>query len=105
MKAGPRSTCPIRQNFVPGYFAWRKPEFKDYFNKNYIQLPLAKGDAVFLSPALFHAAGHNRTKDIKRMANLLQVSSAYGRAMESHGPRRHVGHSLSHAAQDEIECR
>ena len=46
-------------------------------------MPLAKGDAVFLSPALFHAAGHNRTKDIKRMANLLQVSSAYGRAMES----------------------
>ena len=28
-------------------------------------------------------AGHTRTKDIKRMANLLQVSSAYGRAMES----------------------
>ena len=48
-----------------------------------IQLPLEKGDAVFFNPALFHAAGSNRTGDVKRIANLLQVSSAYGRAMES----------------------
>ena len=46
-------------------------------------MPLAKGDAAFFNPALFHAAGHNRTSDIKRLGNLLQVSSAYGRAMES----------------------
>jgi ectoine hydroxylase-related dioxygenase (phytanoyl-CoA dioxygenase family) len=32
---------------------------------------------------LFHAAGSNRTKDVRRIANLLQISSAYGRAMES----------------------
>ncbi len=83
VESGPTLYLPYSQNFVPGFFAWRKPEFKDYFNRNYVQLPLAKGDAVFLSPALFHAAGHNRTTDIKRMANLLQVSSAYGRAMES----------------------
>jgi ectoine hydroxylase-related dioxygenase (phytanoyl-CoA dioxygenase family) len=44
---------------------------------------LKKGDAVFFNPALFHAAGHNRTSDVYRMANLLQVSSAYGRAMET----------------------
>ena len=55
VESGPTLYLPYSQNFVPGYFAWRKPEFKDYFNKNYIQLPLAKGDAVFLSPALFHA--------------------------------------------------
>ena len=42
-----------------------------------------KGDAVFFNPALFHAAGHNRSTGIRRMANLLQVSSAYGRAMET----------------------
>ena len=41
------------------------------------------GDAVFFNPALFHAAGSNRSKAIKRIANLLQVSTAYGRAMES----------------------
>jgi ectoine hydroxylase-related dioxygenase (phytanoyl-CoA dioxygenase family) len=48
-----------------------------------VQLPLRKGDAVFFNPALFHAAGANRTADVRRMANLLQVSSAFGRAMEA----------------------
>jgi ectoine hydroxylase-related dioxygenase (phytanoyl-CoA dioxygenase family) len=38
---------------------------------------------VFFSPALFHAAGANWTADVRRMANLLQVTSAFGRAMEA----------------------
>ena len=38
---------------------------------------------MFFSPALFHAAGTNRTADVRRMANLLQISSAFGRAMEA----------------------
>jgi ectoine hydroxylase-related dioxygenase (phytanoyl-CoA dioxygenase family) len=46
-------------------------------------LPLSKGDAAFFNPAVFHGAGTNHSKDVRRMANLLQVSSAYGRAMES----------------------
>jgi ectoine hydroxylase-related dioxygenase (phytanoyl-CoA dioxygenase family) len=37
---------------------------------------------VFFNPALFHAAGHNRSADCRRMANLLQISSPFGRAME-----------------------
>ena len=48
-----------------------------------MQLPLAKGDAVFFNPALFHGAGTNVSADIQRVANLLQVSSAFGRAMEN----------------------
>lgn len=32
---------------------------------------------------MLHAAGTNETADVSRMANLLQVSSAFGRAMES----------------------
>jgi ectoine hydroxylase-related dioxygenase (phytanoyl-CoA dioxygenase family) len=32
---------------------------------------------------VIHGAGHNRSADIRRMANLLQVSSPFGRAMES----------------------
>jgi ectoine hydroxylase-related dioxygenase (phytanoyl-CoA dioxygenase family) len=48
-----------------------------------MQLPLRKGDVVFFNPALFHAAGANRTAGVRRMANLLQVSSAFGRAMEA----------------------
>ncbi len=38
---------------------------------------------MFFNPALFHAAGTNHTTDMRRMANLLQVSSAFGRAMET----------------------
>ena len=48
-----------------------------------MQLPLAKGDAVFFNPALFHGAGTSRTADVRRMAHLLQVSSAFGRPLES----------------------
>ena len=83
LETGPTLYMPFSQTFAPGYFAWRKPEFKEYFNANYTQLPLSKGDMAFFNPALFHAAGHNKTSDRKRMGNLLQVSSAYGRAMEA----------------------
>ena len=38
---------------------------------------------MFFNPALFHAAGSNHSADTRRMANLLQISSAFGRAMES----------------------
>ena len=83
IETGPTLYMPFSQTFAPGYFAWRKPEFKEFFNANYTQLPLSKGDMAFFNPALFHAAGHNKTTDRKRMGNLLQISSAYGRAMES----------------------
>jgi ectoine hydroxylase-related dioxygenase (phytanoyl-CoA dioxygenase family) len=48
-----------------------------------VQLPLAKGDVVFFNPAMFHGAGHNRTADVRRMANLLQISSAMGVPLEA----------------------
>jgi ectoine hydroxylase-related dioxygenase (phytanoyl-CoA dioxygenase family) len=83
IETGPTLYMPFSQTFAPGYFAWRKPEFKDYFNRHYTQLPLEKGDMAFFNPALFHAAGHNKSSTVRRMGNLLQVSSAYGRAMES----------------------
>jgi ectoine hydroxylase-related dioxygenase (phytanoyl-CoA dioxygenase family) len=83
LESGPTLYLPFSQTFAPGYFAYRKPEFAAYFDAHRVQLPLAKGDAAFFNPALFHAAGHNRTSDIRRIGNLLQVSSAYGRAMES----------------------
>ncbi|MFC6066383.1 phytanoyl-CoA dioxygenase family protein [Streptomyces ochraceiscleroticus] len=83
VESGPTLYLPHSQKYEPGYLAWRRPEFIAYFNEHHIQLPLAKGDAVFFNPALFHAAGHNRSTDITRMANLLQISSAFGRAMET----------------------
>jgi ectoine hydroxylase-related dioxygenase (phytanoyl-CoA dioxygenase family) len=82
-ESGPTMYLPHSQKYEPGYLAWNRPEFGAYFSTHYVQLPLAQGDAVFFSPALFHAAGTNRSAGIKRMANLLQVSSAFGRAMES----------------------
>ncbi|MEU9343981.1 phytanoyl-CoA dioxygenase family protein [Streptomyces sp. NPDC048278] len=83
VESGPTLYLPHSQKFEPGYLAWRLPEFVGYFDAHHVQLPLDKGDAVFFNPALFHAAGHNRSTGIRRMANLLQVSSAFGRAMET----------------------
>lgn len=83
VESGPTMYLPHSQKYEPGYLAWRLPEFTAYFDEHYVQLPLEKGDAVFFNPALFHAAGHNRSADIRRMANLLQISSAFGRAMET----------------------
>ncbi|MCZ0985620.1 phytanoyl-CoA dioxygenase family protein [Streptomyces diastatochromogenes] len=82
-ESGPTLYLPYSQQYEPGYLAWRLPEFQACFEAHHVQLPLAKGDAAFFNPALFHAAGHNRSAGIRRMANLLQVSSAFGRAMET----------------------
>ena len=83
VESGPTKLLPFSQMFRPGYLAYRLPAFAALFEARCIQLPLAKGDALFFNPALFHAAGENRSADIQRMANLLQVSSPFGRAMEA----------------------
>ncbi|MEV6174023.1 phytanoyl-CoA dioxygenase family protein [Streptomyces sp. NPDC051954] len=83
LESGPTLYLPHSQRYEPGYLAWRLPQFVEYFDAHHVQLPLEKGDAVFFNPALFHAAGHNRSAGIRRMANLLQISSAFGRAMET----------------------
>ena len=83
VETGPTLYLPHSQKYGPGYVAYHDPAFTEYFDDHYVQLPLEKGDAVFFNPALFHGAGTNRTTDVRRMANLLQVSSAFGRAMET----------------------
>ncbi|MCO1656259.1 phytanoyl-CoA dioxygenase family protein [Pseudonocardia humida] len=80
---GPTMYLPHSQKYAPGYVAFHRPEFSAYFDAHHVQLPLRKGDAAFFNPALFHGAGTNRSADVRRMANLLQVSSAFGRAMEA----------------------
>src|SRR4051794_25456510 len=80
---GPTMYLPHSQKYAPGYVAFHRPEFTAYFDEHFVQLPLRKGDAAFFNPALFHGAGTNRSADVRRMANLLQVSSAFGRAMEA----------------------
>jgi ectoine hydroxylase-related dioxygenase (phytanoyl-CoA dioxygenase family) len=83
VETGPTLYLPYSQAYEPGYLAVTTPEFRAFFDAHHVQLPLAKGDAAFFNPALFHAAGTNRSAGVRRMANLLQVSSAFGRAMES----------------------
>jgi ectoine hydroxylase-related dioxygenase (phytanoyl-CoA dioxygenase family) len=83
IESGPTKLLPFSQLYRPGYAAVTRDDFRAHFEEACIQLPLDKGDAIFFSPALFHAAGENRSADIQRMANLLQVSSAFGRATEA----------------------
>lgn len=83
LESGPTKLLPFSQCYPAGYAAWRRDDFRSVFEDRYIQLPLIKGDALFFNPALFHAAGANTSSHIHRMANLLQVSSAFGRAMET----------------------
>jgi ectoine hydroxylase-related dioxygenase (phytanoyl-CoA dioxygenase family) len=82
VESGPTMYLPYSHQYLPGYLAWRLEEFRTYFADHYVQLPLSKGDAAFFNPALFHGAGTNVSADIQRVANLLQVSSGFGRAME-----------------------
>lgn len=81
--SGPTQLLPFSHQYELGYLAWRQDAFKRYFADHAVQLPLNKGDQLFFNPALFHAAGDNRTADRHRMANLLQVSSAFGVPMET----------------------
>jgi ectoine hydroxylase-related dioxygenase (phytanoyl-CoA dioxygenase family) len=83
LDSGPTMLLPYSQRFAAGYIAFYRPDFIEFFAENHVQTPLRKGDAVFFNPALFHGAGANTSPDIRRMANLLQVSSPFGRAMES----------------------
>lgn len=80
--SGPTLFLPFSQQYDPGYLGYSQPEFRAYFDEHHVQLPLSKGDLVFFSPALFHGAGTNQgTTD--RIANLIQISSAFGRTMET----------------------
>ena len=83
IESGPTKILPFSQLYNKGWFAWRHKEFIQCFEENFIQLSLKKGDTMFFSPALFHAAGTNKTDNIERMVNLLQVSSPFGRTMET----------------------
>jgi ectoine hydroxylase-related dioxygenase (phytanoyl-CoA dioxygenase family) len=83
VETGPTLYLPHSQKYGPGYVAFHQSDFTAYFEANHVQLPLAKGDAAFFNPALFHGAGTNHSTDVRRIANLLQVSSAFGRAMET----------------------
>ena len=83
IESGPTVLLPFSHQYPLGYQAWRESEFNDYFKQHAVQFPLKKGDALFFNPALFHGAGENRSTNFERIANLLQISSAFGKPMES----------------------
>lgn len=83
LESGPTRFLPYSQTFDAGYMAFRQREFDDYFLKNWVSVPMQMGDAVFFNPSLHHAAGQNKTADVERSANLLQISSAFGKPMET----------------------
>ncbi|KAI5921210.1 hypothetical protein F4810DRAFT_380358 [Camillea tinctor] len=82
LESGPTRVLPFSQRLAEGYIAWREREFAEYFEENWVSVPMRAGDAIFFNPAVMHAAGENKSKDVNRSANLLQVSSAFGRPME-----------------------
>ena len=83
IESGPTKLLPFSQRYRHGYLAFTMPEFRAFFEDNFVQVPLKKGDVLFFNPALYHAGGANVSPDVQRMANLLQISSAYGRALEN----------------------
>ena len=83
IESGPTMLLPYSQRFAGGYIAFNRPEFVDFFAAHHVQIPLRKGDAVFFNPALYHGAGANMSSGLRRIANLLQISSPFGRAMEA----------------------
>jgi len=83
VESGPTFFLPHSQKYLPGYVAWQLPEFREHAALHHAQIPLFKGDAVFFNPAVFHAAGENSTRTMRRMANAIEGSSRFGRSLES----------------------
>lgn len=83
LETGPTMLLPHSQKYPGGYLIAGREDFAEFTTAHCVQVPFAKGDAIFFNPALIHGAGTNRTADVRRMVNLLQVSSAFGRAMEA----------------------
>ncbi len=78
-ETGPTQYLPNSHQFGPGFLAVNLPGFQEYFEANWRRVPLCRGDALIFNPAVVHAAGANSTTDVRRLANLLQISSAFGR--------------------------
>lgn len=98
---GPTMLLPHSQKYPEGYLIAGRDDFRAYTETACVQIPFSKGDAIFFNPALIHGAGTNRSTDVRRMVNLLQVSSAMGRAMESVDRMRVVLAIYPELGQDE----
>ncbi len=86
LESGPTMLLPFSQLSHAGFIASLRDDFREVFHEFKVQLPMKAGDVAFFNPALFHGAGANLTSDFQRMNNLLQLSSAFGRTMETMNP-------------------
>jgi ectoine hydroxylase-related dioxygenase (phytanoyl-CoA dioxygenase family) len=86
LESGPTMLLPFSQLCHAGFIAALRDDFREVFHEHQVQLPLQAGDVVFFNPAVMHGAGANVTTDFERLVNLLQVSSAFGRPMETMTP-------------------
>ena len=91
VESGPTLYLPHSQKYPHGYLAYWLPEFQEYFVGQPRAAAAGQGRRGRSStPRCSTRAGSNHTNDVRRMANLLQVSSAFGRAMETVDRRRVV---------------
>jgi ectoine hydroxylase-related dioxygenase (phytanoyl-CoA dioxygenase family) len=82
VESGPTRLLPFSQRFEEVYMAYRVSQFQGCFLEKYVSLALEKGDGLFFNPVLFHSAGQNDSTNIQRSANLLPISSVFGKLME-----------------------
>jgi ectoine hydroxylase-related dioxygenase (phytanoyl-CoA dioxygenase family) len=99
--SGPTKLLPHSHKFAPGYVVWKQPAIVELFERTHLQLELAAGDAMFFNPAVYHAAGDNRTTDVKRIANLLLVGRGFGGSREP-VPRDRVVRAVYPALLDRL---
>ena len=83
VESGPTMLLPHSQTVENGYLSFGSDAAQRIFAEQHAQLALSVGDSVFFNPALMHGAGTNRTQDLRRMANLMQIGSAFGRSIET----------------------
>ena len=84
VESGPTMYLPYSHQYEPGYLAWRRPEFRDVLRRA-PRAAAAAPRATRRSSTRRCSTGPAPTArpTSAAMANLLQVSSAFGRAMET----------------------
>jgi ectoine hydroxylase-related dioxygenase (phytanoyl-CoA dioxygenase family) len=87
IESGPTLLLPHSQKYEAGYLATSRPDFRAYFDAHAVQLPLKKGDMLFFSPALFHAAGSE--PDQRRQADGQSLPGLFGLWPRDGGDRPH----------------
>ncbi len=103
MESGPTLLLPFSQAYEAGYLAMNRPDFKAFFEANHVQLPLEKGDMLFFSPALLHAAGTNRSKRYQADGQSLPGVVGLWPRNGEHRPVRDVEGALSGAGEGQDE--